>query len=83
MESAILLLTASTMRKWSDVKASRSARYSARTPITPVTPSSGTASAERSVLNLVGSFKYPGSTDGFPLMMGFLFCATHPESPCP
>ena len=35
------------------------------------------------MLNLVGSLRYPGSTEGLPLMMGLRFCATHPDSPCP
>src|SRR5579871_4160828 len=83
MASAIFPLTARRMRKWSEVKASRSPRYRASTPMTPANPSSGTASAERKVLNFDGSFKYPGSTDGFPLMIGLRFCATQPDKPCP
>src|SRR5689334_17330460 len=42
------------------------ARYKARTAKMPAEPSTGTATAERSVLYLVGSLRYPGSTDGFP-----------------
>src|SRR5579863_819142 len=74
---------ASVMRRSSLVNASCRDRYSASTATTPETPASGTASAERSVLYLVGSLRYPGSTDGLPFRIGLLFCATHPDKPSP
>src|ERR1035441_3289310 len=48
---------ASTIRRSSAVNASRSARYRASTAVIPADPSIGTASAERSVLYFVGSFR--------------------------
>src|SRR5580700_8902990 len=83
MVNPSLELIASRIRRWSMVKASWRVRYNASTATTPETPSSGTASAERSVLYLVGSLRYPGSTDGLPFRIGLLFCATHPDKPSP
>ena len=60
------LFNASTVRRSSAVNASCPARYNASTATTEDFPSIGTASAERSVLYFVGSFRYPGSTDGLP-----------------
>src|ERR1700759_3544329 len=75
-------LIARRTRKWSVVNASRHRWYSASTPITPVALSRGTASAARRLLNLLGSFRYPGSTEGLPLTIGLHVSATQPESPC-
>ena len=78
-----LELTAINTREWSLVKAPPSRWYSVSAPMAPWTPGSGTDSADRWTLNLPGSFRYPGSTDGLPLMIDLLFCTTHPEMPSP
>ena len=71
-------LTASTTRRSSALNASWFERYNASTAVIPEDPSRGTASAERSVLYFVGSFKYPGSTDGLPFRIGFVILR-HPS----
>src|SRR5215467_13123365 len=75
--------TVSTTRRSFCVNASWLARYRANTATTLVSASIGSARAERRVLYLVGSFRYPGSTEGLPFRIGLLFCATQPESPSP
>ena len=39
--------------------------------------------ADRSVLKMLGLFKYPDSTDGLPFRIGFRFSATQPDKPWP
>src|SRR5213593_4360118 len=83
MQNPTFELIAIRIRRWSLVIESAAALYSVRTPTTSLIPKSGTAMPERSMLNFVGSFRYPGSTEGLPLMIGLPLDATQPESPCP
>src|SRR5215831_18166614 len=83
IESDTFELIANRMRRLSREKASLPERYRVRTPTVPLMPLSGTASADRRMLNLLGSFRYPGSTEGLPFRMGLQFSPTQPESPWP
>src|SRR5437660_12420808 len=83
MQNPTFELIAIRIRRWSLVNESAAALYSVRTPTTSLIPKSGTAMPERSMLTFVGSFRYPGSTEGLSLMIGLPLDATQPESPCP
>jgi len=76
----ILELTASRIRRWSEVKKYFFRVVQGDHANTPFKPSSGTASAEFSVLYLEVSFRYPGSTEGLPFRIGLRFCATQPRA---